>query len=298
MSRTVTALYDSRTEAETARERLSSVSDIQNVRIIDQQEGGAASSESGEHRSWFEKLFMPEDDHQTFSEGMRRGGYMLCAKIDNEQDADRIIQVLEETSPVDLDERSQSWRSEGWQPEQRSSAFGATSQSGFESNESGQRTIEEERIPIVDEELHVGKREVERGGARVRSYVRETPVSEQVTLHDENVSIERRPVNETLSQSELGSGDLLRDREIEMRATGEEAVIGKEAHVNEEVVVRKTANEHTENVSDTVRHTEVDVEGDTDTGRGAFGFDKESSTGGTSNESSRSEFEKDDYNRR
>jgi stress response protein YsnF len=45
-----------------------------------------------------------------------------------------------------------------------------------------------------------------------------------------------------------------------MRATSEEAVIGKEARVTEEVVVQKTAGERTENVEDTVRHTEVEVD--------------------------------------
>ncbi|HEX8062397.1 MAG TPA: DUF2382 domain-containing protein [Allosphingosinicella sp.] len=64
----------------------------------------------------------------------------------------------------------------------------------------------EERIPIVEEELRVGKREVERGGARVRSYVTETPVSEQVNLREEHVSVERRPVDREVSQSELQGG--------------------------------------------------------------------------------------------
>ena len=55
---------------------------------------------------------------------------------------------------------------------------------------------------------------------------------------------------------------MLQDREIEMRATGEEAVIGKDARVTEELVVKKTAEERKQNVHDSVRHTEVDVEGD------------------------------------
>jgi uncharacterized protein (TIGR02271 family) len=279
MSRTVTALYDTRQEAESARERLSSAVDVEQVKIFDQESNnssGGSSGSSDQGGSWLSKLFVSDDDRPAYEEGVRRGGFMLCAEVDGDEDADRIVDILEQTTPVDLDERQQNWRSEGWQGSASqqsgvsgsqsfaagSQGYGETSQGLGQSaqGQTGQRTVEEERIPIVQEELQVGKRQVERGGARVRSYVRETPVNEQVNLREENVSIERRPVNESISSNELSSGDMLQDREIEMRATGEEAVIGKDARVTEELVVTKTAGERTENVQDTVRHTEVDVD--------------------------------------
>jgi stress response protein YsnF len=52
-----------------------------------------------------------------------------------------------------------------------------------------------------------------------------------------------------------------------MRETSEEPVIGKEARVNEEVVVQKTVDQRTENVQDTVRETKVDVDGEDDRSR-------------------------------
>jgi uncharacterized protein (TIGR02271 family) len=148
--------------------------------------------------------------------------------------------------------------------------------------------VSEEHIPIVEEELRIGKREVERGGARVRSYVRELPVQEQVTLREEHVSVERRPVDQSEGQSAFGGRpeDLLQDREIEMRETAEEAVVQKVANVREEVVVRKTAEEHVEQVNETVRHTEVDVEEGRGSGDrpafGGFGGTASSSDGGVS----------------
>ena len=63
---------------------------------------------------------------------------------------------------------------------------------------SADRTLKEdgtEAIPIVEEQLRVGKRQVAGGRVRVRSYVVETPVQEQVTLRDETVRVERRPVD-------------------------------------------------------------------------------------------------------
>jgi uncharacterized protein (TIGR02271 family) len=263
-------MYDTRQEAEAARQRLQSEFDVQTAEIYDQSSG---ESEGGS--GFFGKHAISSDDRDAYSEGMKRGGFMLCAEVDSDEDADRIIPVLEQSSAVNFDQRQESWRNEGWSPQssqsqsQSSGSFQSAS-SDFQSSgssdtrETGERTVEEERIPIVREQLQVGKREVERGGARVRSYVRETPVSEQVNLREEHVEVERRPVNETLSQSDLSNrSDLLQDREIEMRATGEEAIIGKEARVEEELVIRKTAGEHTEQVQDTVRNTEVDVDDET-----------------------------------
>jgi uncharacterized protein (TIGR02271 family) len=130
--------------------------------------------------------------------------------------------------------------------------------------------VAEERIPIVEEQLHVGKREVSRGGARVSSHVEEVPVSEQVNLREEHVDVERRPVSGDRIDPTRAS-EMLQDRTIEMTETAEEAVVGKEARVKEEVVVKKTAEQRTQQIDDTVRHTEVEVDEGRDAG--AFKFD-------------------------
>jgi len=110
-------------------------------------------------------------------------------------------------------------------------------------------------IKVMKEDLVVGKREVEAGGVRVTSHVVETPVQEQVTLHEERVTIERRPVNERVAGTEV-----FRDQTIEARATAEEAVVGKDVRVVEEIGIRKEAADRVETVRDTVRRTEIDVE--------------------------------------
>jgi uncharacterized protein (TIGR02271 family) len=114
----------------------------------------------------------------------------------------------------------------------------------------------EEAIPIVEEELHVDKRQVEHGRVRVHSHVVETPVQEQVTLRDEEVRVERRPVDRPLAGTEAA----FQDRTIEAVERDEQAVVSKEARVKEELVVKKDVDERTETVSDTVRRTEVEVD--------------------------------------
>ena len=96
-----------------------------------------------------------------------------------------------------------------------------------------------------------------RGGVRVYSRVVEQPVQENVELQEEHVRVDRRPVNRPVTDADLRAGQ---DQVIEVDEYAEEAVVGKQARVVEEVRVGKETSQRTETVRDTVRHTEVDVE--------------------------------------
>jgi uncharacterized protein (TIGR02271 family) len=270
-SRTITAIFDSSTDAEEARARLLSLGlRDDDVRVISQP--AARMDGDGHDKGFWESIkdfFVADDDRSTYEEGLRRGAYMLTANIDDER-TDEVIAILEESDAVDLDERTQQWRSEGWTgapyATQSANMGGDTADldreivdtdSSVQTRSAG-RAGSEEAIPIVREQLRVGKREVNRGGVRVRSYIVEEPIEEQIDLREEHVEVERRPVGRTGSQ--VNADELLQERTIEMTERAEEAIVAKEAEVTEEVVVRKFEGHHTEGVSDTVRHTEVDVE--------------------------------------
>ena len=111
-------------------------------------------------------------------------------------------------------------------------------------------------LPVVEEELQVGKREVERGAIRVYTHVTETPVNEQVTLREEHVNVERRPVDRAVTEGDAA----FKEGSFELHETAEEAIVAKQARVVEEVVVGKEATQRTETISDTVRRTDVEVE--------------------------------------
>ncbi|HZH91760.1 MAG TPA: YsnF/AvaK domain-containing protein [Pyrinomonadaceae bacterium] len=114
----------------------------------------------------------------------------------------------------------------------------------------------ETTIPVVEEELEVGKREVERGGVRVESRVEEKPVTAEVQLREERVHVERRPVDRPVTDAD----NAFREGTLEITERAEVPVVAKTAHVVEEVVVNKQVEEHTETVRDTVRRTDVDVQ--------------------------------------
>jgi uncharacterized protein (TIGR02271 family) len=137
---------------------------------------------------------------------------------------------------------------------------------GASAHSSSEGTVErlgpapdEASIAVVEERLQVGKREVGRGSVRVRSYVVETPVEEQVTLHQEHVEVERRTVDRPLADATQAS---FADRTIEATETAEEVVVSKNARIKEEVVIQRNSDDRTKTISDTVRHTEVEVEDD------------------------------------
>lgn len=112
-------------------------------------------------------------------------------------------------------------------------------------------------VPIVEEQIRVGKRQIERGGVRVETRVEEVPVQEQVHLRDEEVHVERRPVDRIVNSADL---DTIQEGTIEIRERDEQAVVEKQARVVEEVRISKDVQDRTETVQDTVRRTHLDVE--------------------------------------
>jgi uncharacterized protein (TIGR02271 family) len=251
MTRTITALFDSIEAAEKTAYDLA-------TRV-----GGVRGEVYGSTRtSELSSLDMPSDDAAVVEENIRRGGAVLHAEVPDGK-FEAVADAVEAAGAVDIDEREAAWRREGWTGRTSATTTSTAASGPAVSGTASPRGVgegSEEVIPVTEERLRVGKREVGHGRVRIRSYVVETPVHEQVTLHEEHVQVERRPVDRPVGASD----DVFRDRTIEATETSEEAVVSKEARVTEEVVVRKTAEEKTQTVSDTVRQTKVEVEDERD----------------------------------
>jgi uncharacterized protein (TIGR02271 family) len=110
-------------------------------------------------------------------------------------------------------------------------------------------------VDLVEEQLKVGKREVEAGGVRLRKIVRTETVNQPVELRREEIVVERVPGAGTPARQAFEGEDIY----IPLRR--EEAVVQKEATVREQVRVRKTAQTEQQNVSGQVRREDVEVEG-------------------------------------
>jgi uncharacterized protein (TIGR02271 family) len=179
--------------------------------------------------------------------------------------AERGMELLRRLHPVNLHERTAQWRQEGWtgsdanaRPSPAASRTATTTR--VTDRGASPRRVEgreEVTIPVVEEDLAIGKREVERGHVRIYSRVTEQPVEESVRLREEKVTVERRPVDRPATEADFAAAG---KDVIELTEKAEEPVVSKRARVVEEVVVQKDVTEHTETVRGTERHTDVDVQ--------------------------------------
>jgi uncharacterized protein (TIGR02271 family) len=273
MTKTVTCLYRDRPTADAVASRLEQAG-------ISRGGIDVYSDASDDLIDDLEDAGVPRSDAHAYAEGVRRGGSLVAVECDDDE-VDRVVGILDSEGVLDLDERQAAWRSEGWQGYDAATSGGTaglasglagssdTTRTGADLTGSPDMTRSrtdrsdaggrDEVIPVAEEELHVGKREVGHGRVRIQSRVVERPVQEQVNLREEHVEVERRPVSGATEAGTV-SGDPFQERTIEMEERREEPVVSKEARVTEEVVVRKVAEQRTETISDTVRKTEVEVE--------------------------------------
>lgn len=247
MTHTVIGLFDSKEEARDAMQALVDAGfikedvDVSNRRFA--QDVPATTDESGDLSddvsSFFNSLF--SDDEQArrkYTYAAREAEAILTVQADSEDRAEEAADILDDNGAVNVDERAARYQ-------QRYARTGDRAQAG------------EVTIPVVEENLEIGKRMVETGGVRVRSQIIEKPIEETVRLREEHVVVDRRPVDRAVTDADL---DNFREGEFEITEHAEKAVVSKQARVVEEVAVGKEVDTREETVSDTVRRTDVDVE--------------------------------------
>jgi uncharacterized protein (TIGR02271 family) len=203
-------------------------------------------------RGVLERSGFPAELADRYAAGVERGG-TLESLVVPDSDADRVLAAMKRrnTIPANSEERRAQERTT---EERRVDDVAPGEKARGEAIGSrGLETDEELRIPIVREELKVGKRAVQRGAVRVSVRAVERPVSEEIHLRETHVEIERRPVDRAASE-----GDMFRDQIIELSEEGEETVASKQVRVVEEIVIHKRVTDRTETVRDTLRATQVD----------------------------------------
>jgi uncharacterized protein (TIGR02271 family) len=183
-----------------------------------------------------------------YEKEVRKGGVLVIVRT-REDHADQVADILADAGARDVDERAE--------PATVREESGGIRTSSAEEGRSGGARRRETSIPVVEEELKVGKRDVRRGGVRVYPYVQERPVEQQIRLHDETIKVDRRPADRPASDSELKAFE---EGTIELTETGEEPVVTKSARVVEEVVVSVEERERTERIRDTVKRGDVEIE--------------------------------------
>ena len=261
MSQTVIAYFEDRSQADQAVAGLLRQGLITGgaAQIVDyaSMDGGEPFGERVSR--FFHTLFGTESDFD--AEGLRRGDVLV--KVEGEEENhDRIVDALSLSGAMDVERRARFLRETGFSSFDRTTATPYTSDQtekdrmAYRQWDQGLGNDEAAVLPVIEEELKVGKREVSRGGVRVVSRVSTRPVHEEIQLREERVEVERRPVDRPVGSADM---DAFKEGEIEMTETSEEAVVSKQARVIEEVSVKKHSSERTERIDDTVRRKDVEV---------------------------------------
>jgi len=237
MGMVIMGLFDEQQQAVRAQAALQAIGIPMNqMSLVNQNGAETATSRESQEDNWWERFKdmlgfgVHHEDLPYYHEGLRRGGTLLTVQT-GENRENEVAGIFADHNAVDIDTRAKEWTSAGWSPD------------------------EQMAIPIVEEELKIGKRLIRRGGVRVYTSVTDKPVEEPVTLREEHVTVTRRPVDRAATASDLSAADA----PIEITETAEEPVVSKQAKVVEEVVLQKAATERTETVKDTVRRKDVDV---------------------------------------
>ena len=252
---TIVAVYDTAAHAEAAASALRAANVPDNAISLHagtSSMSGAATPAAPREEGFWSSLFGGSSDTDTtvYDRSLASGSTVVTVKVP-ETHAARVMDILESQHPIDIDERAT-----GYGLGQATTTTQTTAVPVMPVTSVAQTAATSgDKIQLSEESLAVGKRLVNRGGTRIRRYVVETPVQQDVTLRSEKIELERRPVTDGRPVT-----DSFSEKTVEMTATGEEAVVGKTARVVEEVGLRKEATERTETVRDTVRKEQVEVE--------------------------------------
>lgn len=286
MSKTIVAFFDDIDQAEKARTQLISTGLSDNkIQLFSGRSGTTSStssmssssssnwSNSDRDESFGDKIkhffthmgdWDNSDDVDYYAEGIRRGGATLSVDAEDNE-IDRVSSILTQYGAADINQRAQFFKESGFSNYDMSAAPLSDSQrseyrnqySDWESKHFAGSDKDEEVIPVIEEKVNVGKRVVENGRVRIYTRVSETPVDQELKLRDERVDVERTAVDRPVSAADMNA---FREGEIELSETSEEAVVDKQARVVEEVRVRRRSEEHTEQIHETARRTDVEVD--------------------------------------
>lgn len=247
MTQTVIAVFDTTDTACDVEETLMNQAGIdESCFHIAAQEGslresGQPGQSMDEIESFLIELFGPENREQVeyYAKQIRRGGALLSVDLPDDAQIEPIREAMLNAGATDMNAR---------RSEQGQAGGGASSE---------EAPAESQAIPMVEEEMKVGKKKVGKGKVRVTSRMEETPVQQKVKLTEENAVIRSRPVDREASPEDMAAAG---DGAIEIDESAEKAVVRKNARVVGEIEVGKESSQKTKTVKDTVRHTEVDVE--------------------------------------
>jgi uncharacterized protein (TIGR02271 family) len=208
---------------------------------------------------------VPREHAETYAEGIRRGGTLVIIRTE-ERHGSLAAGILNRHNPVDIERKAEEWRQgEDWK-EYDPDARPAEAVEDFEeervynAQEEAVPVTGSDRdapIPVVEEEMKIQHRQVDKGGVNVSSHISEEPLEKEVDLRREHYYQERRPADRDATEQDLTAFE---EGVMEFNEIIEEPVIEKKARVTEEVRVIKKIDHERQTLRETLRTQQVEVE--------------------------------------
>ena len=234
---------------------------------LEQMRGAKVYDSTGEKIGTVEEIFYDEGTNQPEWIGIGTGGFFGSKRVlvpvqgarsdGGEITIQHSAAEVKDSPDIDSDEISQdterdlySYYGLEWS-ERRSDTVLPEGKSG-----SDREADRDMALTRSEEELRVGKREVETGRARLRKWVETEPVEADVELRRETAEITREPINKPMGDVEM------RDEQIDVALHEEQAVVEKQVVAKERVGIQKDVATETETVRDEVRKERVDIDKD------------------------------------
>ena len=284
MTHTVVGIFNTAAEAQTAAQKLSASqfkledvdvannrysadgnnkggadrdpSDYQNTSGTMTEGAADAAGRTGDSISnFFSNLFGDDDDDRDranrYSHVARQSGSIVTVHCHSDENARTAARILDEAGAINVDDKAAEMGYQG-----NNYAAGQQNQQNTNTNRP-MADNDQVSAKVIEENLEVGKRVEQTGGARLRSRIVERPVEASVRLREEHVTVDRHPVDRPATDADFNA---FKEGTMEVTESAERAVVAKEARVVEEVTLGKEVSEREETIHDTVRKTEVDVE--------------------------------------
>ncbi len=251
----IVTLYDTAEHAEAAKRSLEQAGfPPSEISMISSRTLGLAGDKLGEPGLWH-KLFgrdIQQFEATVYGRTVEAGGVVLTVRVP-ETDAARATSILNAHRSVDLTKRAEQ---EGLIAAATTTTVKPQPVRQAPVTAAAGAITGEQVLALAEEQINVGKRQIQEGTTRIRRFVTETPVEAQITLHEEHTRVLRRASTDPNYMRNID----WTDKTIEVTETAEEPVVTKSVRITEEVVIQREGSDHVKTVHDKVRRQQVEVE--------------------------------------
>lgn len=259
---TVVAAFDTGSHARAAVNALKSAGFHEaDISVMDRNQVGVDSGAwTGMRPGFWQRLFgndVFQHEAVVYDRTVDRGGAVVSVRVPDYEVA-HATGILDLHRPIDIKDRALT----GGAPAER--VEGAVAATAIKPLAAAQKVAvtpalaaaHDQVLRLAEEQLQVGKRMIETGKTRVRRYVTERDVAQDVTLHEEHAEVLRRAVTDPKYLTDVDWAD----RSIEVVETAEQALVNKTARVVEEVTLQKIGSDHVQTLHEKVRRQQVEIE--------------------------------------